>query len=83
MRARFGANQQANAAHGADSLRAAKREIDFVFGSGWSEPDWAPLVLPTTRGLRRARLQLRRCNIRTRVWPTDRALALDVERTCA
>ena len=36
VRARFGTNKQANAAHGADSAEAARREIRFVFGDGWS-----------------------------------------------
>lgn len=37
VRARWGQNKQANAAHGADSPEAAQREIRFVFGEGWSE----------------------------------------------
>ena len=68
VRARFGRNKQANAAHGADSTAAATREIDQVFGHGWSEPGWAPLVLPTTLSLRRARRELRRCNISVSYW---------------
>ena len=64
VRARFGTNKQANAAHGADSTAAATREIDHVFGHGWSEPDWAPLVFPTSASLRRAHQELRRCDIR-------------------
>ena len=38
VRARWGSNKQANAAHGSDSPEAASREIEFVFGAGWSEP---------------------------------------------
>ena len=37
VRARWGSNKQANAAHGADSPEAAAREIAFIFGEGWSE----------------------------------------------
>jgi nucleoside diphosphate kinase len=37
VRARFGLNKQANAAHGSDSPESAAREIQFVFGDGWSE----------------------------------------------
>ena len=36
VRARWGSNKQANAAHGADSAAAAAREIGFVFGDGWA-----------------------------------------------
>ncbi len=35
VRARFGTNKLANGAHGADSVDAAAREIEFVFGSEW------------------------------------------------
>ena len=38
VRARWGTNKQANAAHGSDSRESAEREIAFVFGEGWSEP---------------------------------------------
>jgi nucleoside diphosphate kinase len=38
VRARWGSNKQANAAHGSDSPESADREISFVFGEGWSEP---------------------------------------------
>ena len=34
VRARWGTNKMANAAHGADSAAAAAREIQFVFGDG-------------------------------------------------
>ena len=34
LRARWGSNKQANAAHGADSEDAARREITHVFGEG-------------------------------------------------
>ena len=37
VRARWGQNKQANAAHGSDSPESAAREIEFVFGQGWSE----------------------------------------------
>jgi len=37
VRARWGQNKQANAAHGADSYEAAEREIRFVFGEGWGK----------------------------------------------
>ena len=37
VRARWGANKQANAAHGADSAEAAAREIRFVFGDAMVE----------------------------------------------
>ena len=68
VRARFGLNKQANAAHGADSRAAAEREINFVFGYGWSQPDWAPLVMPSRAATARARERLRACNIRVRYW---------------
>ena len=42
VRARWGTNKQANAAHGADSPEAARREIRFVFGDGWSEAGVSP-----------------------------------------
>eukprot|EP00966_Prymnesium_polylepis_P046280 1071676-Prymnesium_polylepis.1 len=32
IRARFGSNKQANAAHGADSIDSARREIELIFG---------------------------------------------------
>ena len=38
----WGSNKQANAAHGADSPEAARREIRFVFGDGWSEAGVSP-----------------------------------------
>ena len=38
VRARWGVNKQANAAHGADSSEAAAREIGFVFGPEWVSP---------------------------------------------
>ena len=38
VRARWGQTKQRNAAHGADSPEAARREICFVFGDGWSAP---------------------------------------------
>jgi len=38
VRARWGLNKQANAAHGSDSRDSAVREIQFVFGEEWSEP---------------------------------------------
>ena len=34
LRARWGSNKQANAAHGADSEDAARREIEHIFGEG-------------------------------------------------
>ena len=34
LRARWGSNKQANAAHGADSVDAARREIAYIFGEG-------------------------------------------------
>ena len=37
VRARWGRDKQANAAHGSDSEEAAGREIRFVFGEGWVE----------------------------------------------
>ena len=60
VRARFGTNRQANAAHGADSIAAATREIEFVFGHGWSEPHWAPIVPRTADGVSNGRAVLRR-----------------------
>lgn len=68
VRARFGTSKQANAGHGADSAAAARREVAYVFGSGWSEPGWAPLVLPGSTSTRRARAALRQSNIRVRHW---------------
>ncbi|KAL1527298.1 hypothetical protein AB1Y20_015970 [Prymnesium parvum] len=38
-RAMWGTNKQANAAHGADSERAAQREIEFMFGEGCAVAD--------------------------------------------
>lgn len=38
IRAVYGTNKLANAAHGADSLAAAAREIAFVFGEGAVQP---------------------------------------------
>ena len=38
VRARWGTNKQQNAAHGADSVAAAAREISHVFGDGYSAP---------------------------------------------
>ena len=75
VRARFGTNRQANAAHGADSIAAATREIEFVFGHGWSEPHWAPIVPRTADGVSNGRAVLRRRGIKVRGW--DRRLHAD------
>ena len=37
VRALWGSNKQANAAHGSDSVESAAREIRFIFGEGWDE----------------------------------------------
>ena len=38
VRALYGTNKQANAAHGADSPEAARREISLIFGAEFVEP---------------------------------------------
>ena len=38
VRAVYGTNKQANAAHGADSPEAARREISLIFGADLVEP---------------------------------------------
>ena len=42
VRALYGTNKQANAAHGADSPEAARREISFIFGAEFVEPQEPP-----------------------------------------
>ena len=73
MRSLYGQNRQANAAHGADSAAAVAREVQCIFGYGWSEPGWAPLVLPTPASLRRARAALRWRRIKVSLWDAPNA----------
>ena len=42
VRALYGTNKQANAAHGADSPEAARREISLIFGAELVEPQELP-----------------------------------------
>ena len=42
VRALYGTNKQANAAHGADSPEAARREISLIFGAEFVEPQEPP-----------------------------------------
>lgn len=46
IRARFGTSKQCNAAHGADSVEAVRREVAYVFGTApcWCEPGAAVIA---------------------------------------
>ena len=53
VRAVYGTNKQANAAHGADSPEAARREISLIFGADLVEPGGEAGVARTGRDTRR------------------------------
>ena len=51
VRAVYGTNKQANAAHGADSPEAARREISLIFGADLVEPGGEAGVARTGRDM--------------------------------